>query len=142
MLTVIEADIKHPSTGCALLLATSGAPASLLTPQDYLHQWTTDLDKAGRTISRNDLQDGTLWHWLIDRGYAQPHDRPGLERLLETRVDNFDMRPSITVSRRWPWHTARELDGDGRHSRLVDEVRDAVDHLLAILDEPQLADLG
>jgi hypothetical protein len=83
-----------------------------------------------------------LVNWLIDRGYAQPSDRSGLERLLETGRDRFDMRPSIEVARRWPWQTAQELDGDGRHSGLVDEVREALERVLAILDEPDLASLS
>jgi hypothetical protein len=113
-----------------------------LSPADYMRQWITDLPRAGRTVSRNDLEDETLFRWLIDRGYAQPSDRPGLERLLETRRDRLDMRPSIEVSRGWPWQTARELDGDGRNSRLVAEVREALERVLAILDEPDLASLS
>ena len=109
----------------------------LLTPDVYMRQWIDDLAKAGRTINRADLADGTLLHWLITRGYAQPADDAGLQRLIEAEPTRkkFDMRPSIRVSRRWTWQEACDLDGD---RALAPQVHDALGRVLAILDQPAL----
>jgi hypothetical protein len=111
-----------------------------LSADVYMQQWIDDLARAGRTISRDDLADGTLLDWLIARGYAQRNDQDGLECLIkaEPTRKKFDMRPSIRVSRRWTWREACELDGEDHFSRLAPQVREALGRVLAILDQPAL----
>lgn len=77
------------------------------------------------------------WDWLLQRGYAVEDDRPGLDRLLDTRVQDFHARPSLEVSRSWSWSDAVESDGN---DRLIDEIREAVTAVFAAVDQPFVGD--
>lgn len=99
----------------------------------YAKGWTRDLENAGGW-RRERLENGELWAWLLDRGYAVEEDRPGLNRLLETRVQDFHARPTLEIRRSWSWAEAVEADdGEGR---LIDEIGEAITAVLAAVDQP------
>ncbi len=105
--------------------------------EDYLRQWVEDISEAGRH-SREKFEDPGFWSWALERGYASPEDKSKLEEFLDRNVQNFDIRPSIRVSKRWPWREAVALDAKGW---LASEVRAAADAVLQALDEPTLEQL-
>ncbi|HEY1688405.1 MAG TPA: hypothetical protein VGF95_06015 [Solirubrobacteraceae bacterium] len=77
-----------------------------------------------------------LLPWLIERGYATPGDEARLDPFLHALGRRFaHLRPSIHVSRAWPLARAVELDDEGL---LTGELRDSIDTVLALLDEPSL----
>lgn len=107
--------------------------------REYLEHWLDDLEEHVGRYPRAELEDDWFWAWLLDRGYAQEDDRPGLDRLLATRVQHFDVRPSVEVMRRWSWAEAAALDAA---RRLTVAVAETIDSVLAALDEPALAELN
>jgi hypothetical protein len=110
-----------------------------LSGPDYLRSWVEDLDKVGR-YPRKHFEDPVFWRWLLDRGYAQEGDKPGLEELLARNVQEFDVRPSVKIARRWTWTDAVALDSR-ESGHLVSEVRDSLEAVLVALDEPSLDNL-
>lgn len=107
---------------------------------EYLPNWVEDLDESVGRYERKDVEDDSFWQWLLERGYAQLEDRPGLDRLLATRVSRFDVRPSIEVAHGCAWAEAVALDDGG--AQLATAVAEAVDRVLRGLDEPPPASLG
>ena len=109
-----------------------------LSPEEYVLAWSGDVARF-RTHSREELEDGTVWKWLLDRGYATPQDADGLRELLDrTQHNDFYVRPGLQISKTWTWQDATELDDGGR---LIPVVAEAIDDLLAALGEPDLAAL-
>jgi hypothetical protein len=125
------------------LLGFRGAPESTrvhftctLDPVTYARRWQgEDFEHAG-AHHRSHIHT-KLWPWLLQRGYASPKDQPLLDPFLETLGRRFaHLRPSMHVWRSWPLEQAEELDDDGL---LVGEVRDALNRVLLLLEEPLLS---
>jgi hypothetical protein len=53
-------------------------------------------------------------------------------------MDKFDVRPSIEITRSWQFEDAVARDSTGQ---LTAEVHDAINQILAALDEPHLEDM-
>ncbi len=78
-----------------------------------------------------------LWPWLLERGYASQQDAERLDPFLRALGRRFaHLRPSMHVARSWSWAQAERLEDEGR---LVGEIRDAVNAVLAALEEPLLS---
>jgi len=78
-----------------------------------------------------------LWPWLLERGYASERDAERLDPFLRALGRRFaHLRPSMHVARSWSWSDAERLEDEGR---LVGEIRDAVNAVLAALEEPLLS---
>jgi len=105
---------------------------------EYLTNWLEDCEDAAGHYPRADIEDSPFWESLLERGYAMPADRPGLDQLLETNVCAFDVRPSIEVACRWSWADAVRLDTGGQ---LVEAVALTLDRVLRAFDEPALESL-
>lgn len=77
-----------------------------------------------------------LWPWLLERGYASEHDHERLDPFLRALGRRFaHLRPSMHAARSWPWEQARRLEDEGQ---LVAAIREAVNAVLAALEEPLL----
>jgi hypothetical protein len=77
-----------------------------------------------------------LWPWLLRRRYASARDRARVESFLHTLGRRHaHLRPSIHVARAWSFDEATELDDEGL---LAGEIREAINCVLALLDEPEL----
>ncbi|HWX45374.1 MAG TPA: hypothetical protein VNY52_08630 [Solirubrobacteraceae bacterium] len=75
-----------------------------------------------------------LWPWLLRRRYASARDKARLETFLRTLGRrSAHLRPSIHVSRSWPFDEATQLDDEGR---LAGEIHEAINRVLAVLEEP------
>jgi len=75
-----------------------------------------------------------LWPWLLRRRYAAARDRPRLDAFLRTLGRRAaHLRPSLHVSRAWPFEEAVELDDGGL---LAGEIHDAINRVLDLLEEP------
>ena len=78
-----------------------------------------------------------LWPWLLERGYASERDAERLDPFLRALGRRFaHLRPSMHVARSWTWTDAERLEDEGR---LVGEIRDSVNAVLAALEEPLLS---
>jgi hypothetical protein len=81
-----------------------------------------------------------LWPWLLERGYASEHDAERLDPFLRALGRRFaHLRPSMHVARSWSWEEAEQLEDSGR---LTGEIRDALNAVLAALEEPLLSAEG
>ncbi|HSZ69202.1 MAG TPA: hypothetical protein VK756_02460 [Solirubrobacteraceae bacterium] len=77
-----------------------------------------------------------LWPWLLKRRYASKRDLPRVEAFLRTLGRRHaHLRPSMHIARVWPFAQATALDDDGL---LATQIRDAINHILTILQEPRL----
>ena len=77
-----------------------------------------------------------LWPWLVSRGYASEQDGSRLEEFIGILGGrDAHLRPGITVYRVWPW---REVEGSQERRSLVGEIREALEQVLHLLDEPPL----
>jgi hypothetical protein len=104
-----------------------------LDPLAYAQRWQGEDFELVGAHHRNHIHP-KLWPWLLERGYAASEDEPLLEPFLEALGRRFaHLRPSMHVWRSWPLEEAEELDDAGL---LVGEVREAINRVLAILDEP------
>lgn len=115
-------------------------PGRRLPGSTYVRQWIDDFSdsRAGRR-PRKELNDSLFRDWLIQRGYATDTEMGSLDEWSDRLpMDKFDVRPSIHVTRSWQYADAVARDRTGQ---LTAEVRDAINRLLAALDEPQLHDL-
>jgi len=115
-------------------------PARQLSGPEYLKQWIEDFEakRAGRR-PRKDITDKGFRQWLIERKYASQGEMTDLDEWAEKLpLDKFDIRPSVQVSRSWPWHEAVVLDGTGQ---LTNEIHDSINQLLGVLDEPSLEEM-
>lgn len=115
-------------------------PERHLDGPDYIRQWVDDFrdGRAGRR-PREDIYSPEFREWLLERGYAIDDEMAGLDEWASTLpMDHFDIRPSIQVTRSWPWADAVVRDSAGQ---LVKEVRDAINQVMKALDEPLLEDM-
>ncbi|HEX5308201.1 MAG TPA: hypothetical protein VFW38_03885 [Solirubrobacteraceae bacterium] len=110
-----------------------------LDPGEYARRWQgADWKRVG-AHHRNHVRD-QLWPWLLDRHYAAPGDEERIEPFLRALGRRFaHLRPSMHVARTWDWAQAQQLDDEGL---LAGEIHDALDRVLALLDEPPLAPSG
>jgi hypothetical protein len=110
-----------------------------LDPGEYVRRWQgEDWKQVGAHHRNHILPD--LWPWLLERGYASEHDRARLDPFLHALGRRFaHLRPSLHVSRSWEWSEATMLDDEGA---LPGEVHAALNRVLGLLEEPQLAPLS
>lgn len=108
-----------------------------LKRHEYVGQWSDEDLGWVRQYDVEALRD-ELWPRLLERGYAKPTD--ALDAFCE-RLGNRPayLRPGIRIRRTWPGELAEDLDD---RDALVPEVRQAIKHVLAVLDEPGLNDAG
>ncbi|HEY2768047.1 MAG TPA: hypothetical protein VGI76_07300 [Solirubrobacteraceae bacterium] len=77
-----------------------------------------------------------LWPWLLRRRYASARDKARVESFLHTLGRRHaHLRPSMHVARAWSFDEATRLDDEGL---LAVEIREAINCVLAMLDEPEL----
>ncbi len=106
-----------------------------LDPAEYARRWQGEDWKRVGAHHRNHIRD-ELWPWLIERGYASERDAARLEPFMHALGRRFaHLRPSIHVSRSWEWSEAERLDDEGL---LPGEIRDALNRVLTLLDEPNV----
>ena len=75
----------------------------------------------------------------MERGYASESEMESLDEWAnKLPMDKFDVRPSIQVRRSWQFTDAVAQDSTGQ---FIAEVREAINQVLAALDEPQLEDI-
>jgi hypothetical protein len=108
-------------------------PHCRLEATEYIQRWSGDDFAWVGAHSRDELRS-TLWPWLRNRQYAGPEDDDELDAFLN-RLGRRDahLRPSLEVTRYWPWAEAVELDERGA---LTGDLRSAVNELLSALGEP------
>jgi hypothetical protein len=104
-----------------------------LEASEYVQRWSGD-DFAWVGAHPRDELRSSLWPWLRNRQYAGPEDDDQVDAFLD-RLGRRDihLRPSLEVTRHWPWPEAVELDERGA---LTGDVRSAVAELLSALSEP------
>lgn len=100
---------------------------------EYVRRWSAD-DFAWVGQHPRDELRSSLWPWLRDRQYAGPEDDEQIDGFLD-RLGNrpIFLRPSLEVTRIWPWAEAVELDERGA---MTGDIRLAVTELLSALNEP------
>ncbi|OBK28883.1 hypothetical protein A5634_19805 [Mycobacterium asiaticum] len=132
--------IWHARPNVYLAFRNAGAPLRLyphcnLDPIEYIVRWSGDDFTRVGGHPREDLKS-TLWPWLRSRQYAGPEDDEQVDGFLD-RLGRRDvhLRPSLEVTRSWPWAEAVGLDERGA---LVADVRSAVGDLLSTINEPPL----
>ena len=87
----------------------------------------------------SDLKDPIFRQWLVERGYASESEMESLDEWADKLpMDKFDVRPSIQVTRSWQFADAVARDSTGQFTA---EVHEAINQVLAALDEPQLEDI-
>jgi hypothetical protein len=107
----------------------------MLDPAEYARRWQGEDGKKVGAHHRNHIRS-ELWPWLLERGYASEGDELRLDPFLRALGRRFaHLRPSIHVSRSWPWAQAEELDDEGL---LPGEIRDALNRVLSLLGEPRV----
>lgn len=75
-----------------------------------------------------------LWPWLLARGYASPPDAAQLEPFMHALGRRAaHLRPTIHVTRSWPFPEAEALDDAGL---LVAQIHEGVNRVLGVLEEP------
>lgn len=112
-------------------------PQPHLDGATYLMQWLEDLPRAGRR-PRAEIESPEFAEWMVKRGYADEGDLVTLTEWLGTYANSkLDLRPSVAITRSWDMADAVQLDRTGALAR---QVREAIDDVLAILDEPALTD--
>jgi len=106
-----------------------------LDAAEYARRWQGEDWKRVGAHHRSHIEPD-LWPWLLERGYASPRDSARLEPFLHALGRRFaHLRPSMHVSRTWDWAEAERLDDEGL---LPGEIHDALNRVLALLEEPQL----
>ena len=102
----------------------------------YARRWESE-DWSQVGAHHRDSIRTELWPWLLERGYASEHDAERLDPFLRALGRRFaHLRPSMHVARSWSWSEAERLEDEGR---LVGEIRDALNAVLAALEEPSLS---
>jgi hypothetical protein len=121
-------------------LAFRNAPGALrlyphcrLEASEYVRRWSGD-DFAWIGAHPRDELRSHLWPWLRNRQYAGPEDDNQVDAFFN-RLGRRDvhLRPSLEMTRHWPWAEAVQLDERGA---LSSDVRSAVAELLSALSEP------
>lgn len=107
-------------------------PHCRLQATEYIQRWSGDDFAWVGAHPRQELRS-KLWPWLRSRQYAGPEDDEQVNAFLD-RLGRRDvhLRPSLELTRFWPWGEAVELDGRGA---LTGDVRSAVASLLSALGE-------
>ncbi|OBH94303.1 DUF262 domain-containing protein [Mycobacterium sp. E2733] len=108
-------------------------PHCRLEAGEYVQRWSgEDFGRIG-AHPREELRS-SLWPWLRNRQYAEPEDDEQLDAFMN-RLGRRDvhLRPSLEVTRIWPWEYAVDLDERGELTR---DLRIAVAELLSALSEP------
>jgi len=101
----------------------------------YARRWRGD-DWAWVGAHRPETILGELWPWLLRRRYASARDKARLESFLNTLGRRHaHLRPATHVARAWSFEEATRLDDEGL---LAGEIREAINCVLALLDEPEL----
>jgi hypothetical protein len=102
----------------------------------YARRWQgEDFSHVG--AHHRDTIRGELWDWLLARGYASPQDAERLDPFMRALGRRFaHLRPAMHVARSWSWAQAERLEDEGL---LALEIRDAINAVLAVLEEPPLA---
>ncbi len=115
-------------------------PARRLPGKVYVHQWIEDFrDHRARRLPREQLHDQAFRNWLIERGYATDSEMESLDEWEKhLPMDKFDVRPSIQVTRSWQFADAIARDTT---DQFTIEVHDAINQILAALDEPELENI-
>ena len=108
----------------------------------YVHRWQgEDFKQVGAHPHDTILTE--LWPWMLRRRYASARDKARLEAFLRTLGRRAaHLRPSLHVARAWPFEEATRLDDEGL---LAGEIRDAINLVLDLLEEPPIpapADAG
>ncbi|BBX47680.1 hypothetical protein MCOO_36950 [Mycobacterium cookii] len=108
-------------------------PHCRLEASEYIQRWCGDDFARIGAHPREELRS-SLWPWLRNRQYAGPEDDEQLDAFIN-RLGRRDvhLRPSLELTRIWPWEYAVDLDERGAMTR---EVRTAVAELLSALSEP------
>lgn len=108
-------------------------PHCRLEATGYVRRWVGDDFAWVGGHPRQELRSDP-WPWLRSRQYAGPEDDEHVDAFLN-RLGRRDvhLRPSLEVTRSWPWAAAVELDERGA---LAGEVRSSVATLLSALSEP------
>jgi hypothetical protein len=103
----------------------------------YVRRWQgEDWSRVG--AHHRDTIRSELWPWLLERGYASEPDAARLDPFLRALGRRFaHLRPSMHVARSWSWEQARRLEDEGL---LAGAIRDAVNTVLAALEEPSLSE--
>jgi hypothetical protein len=112
-------------------------PARHLSGEAYVEQWIQDFKnhRAGRKPVE-EATDESFRNWLVNRNYSSREELADLDEWIgKLRMDKFDVRPGIHVTRSWTISDAIARDADGK---LADDVRDAINQVLEALDEPRL----
>ncbi len=106
---------------------------SRLDAATYIRRWQTeDFKQVGAHNPDTILPE--LWPWLLRRRYASARDKARVEPFLRTLGRRAaHLRPSIHVSRWWPFEHAVALDDEGL---LAGEIHDAINRVLDLLEEP------
>jgi hypothetical protein len=103
----------------------------------YARRWEGE-DWSHVGAHHRDAIRAELWPWLLERGYASERDAERLDPFLRALGRRFaHLRPSMHVARSWTWSEAERLEDEGR---LVPEIRDALNAVLASLEEPLLSE--
>jgi hypothetical protein len=115
-------------------------PARHLPGAVYVKQWVEDFhDKRAGRRPREDVKNPSFRKWLVERGYASESEMDSLDEWAnKLPMDHFDVRPSIQVTRSWQFTDAAARDSTGQFTA---EVHDAINQILAALEEKQLEDM-
>lgn len=116
-------------------------PDGELSGDKYVRQWVEDVGKhaGGRTPA--EIADKGFRQWLLNRHYATNGDLIGLNKWISARPAGLQIhvRPSVQIQRTWKLATAAALD---QECHFADDVKHAIDSMLAALDEPPLGALA
>jgi hypothetical protein len=112
-------------------------PDPTMTAEKYVERWA---GADGKKIGGHDPDTirGDLWPWLLERGYATKSDTELLEPFLARvakRKRDVHLRPGLCITRRWNHRDVAELRSRGQ---LANEIRSAVNRLLAAVGDPSL----
>lgn len=101
----------------------------------YARRWCGE-DWAWVGAHRPETIMDELWPWLLRRRYASARDKARVESFLHTLGRRHaHLRPATHVARAWTFDRATQLDDEGL---LASEIREAINCVLALLDEPEL----
>jgi hypothetical protein len=101
----------------------------------YVRRWQgEDFKQVGAHPHDTILSE--LWPWMLRRRYASARDKARLEAFLHTLGRRAaHLRPSLHVAHAWPFEEASRLDDEGL---LAEEIRDAINLVLDLLEEPPI----